>query len=79
MLKISVVVIALFAGLSVARTQIAASDDVLTAISNLENDAVKAIRLFTRKFLAEDWTRGDRWDLFHESRALESNGRQEEH
>jgi hypothetical protein len=59
MLKISVVVIALFAGLSVARTQIAASDDILTAISNLENDAVKAIRLFIRKFLAEDWTWGD--------------------
>ena len=37
MLKISVVVIALIAGLSVARAQTAASDDVVTAISNLEN------------------------------------------
>ncbi|MDX6458260.1 MAG: hypothetical protein QOE55_1957 [Acidobacteriaceae bacterium] len=55
MLKISVVVIALFAGLSVARA--------LTAISNLENDAVKADLAgdptFYKKVLAEDWTRGD--------------------
>jgi hypothetical protein len=42
MLKISAVVIALFAGLSFARAQTAASHDVVTAISNLENDAVKA-------------------------------------
>jgi hypothetical protein len=63
MLKISVVVIALFAGLSVARAQTAASDDVVTAISNLENDAVKADLAgdptFYKKVLAEDWTRGD--------------------
>jgi hypothetical protein len=73
----------LFAGLGVARAQTAASDDVVTAISNLENDAVKGHLAgdptFYKKVLAEDWTRGDkRWDLFHERRALESNGRQED-
>ena len=63
MLKISVAVITLFAGLSVARAQTVASDDVVTAISNLENDAVKADLAgdptFYKKVLAEDWTRGD--------------------
>ena len=62
-LWISLFVIALFAGLSVARAQTAASDDVVTAISNLENDAVKADLAgdpdFYQKVLAEDWTRGD--------------------
>jgi hypothetical protein len=62
-LRISVVVIALFAGLSVARAQTAATADVVTAISNLENDAVKADLAgdpaFYQKVLAEEWTRGD--------------------
>ena len=63
MLKISVVVIALLAGLSVTRAQTGATADVATAISNLENDAVKADLAgdpaFYQKVLAEDWTRGD--------------------
>jgi hypothetical protein len=58
---ISLFVIALFAGLSVTRAQSGA--DVVTAISNLENDAVKAdlagTPAFYQKVLAEDWTRGD--------------------
>jgi hypothetical protein len=62
-LRISVVVIALFAGLSVARAQTAATADVVTAISNLENDAVKADLAgdpaFYQRVLAEEWTRGD--------------------
>ena len=41
-LWISLFVIALFAGLSVTRAQPGAKADVVTAISNLENDAVKA-------------------------------------
>jgi hypothetical protein len=60
-LRISVFVIALFGGLSVARAQTEATVDVVTAISNLENDAVKADLAgdpaFYQKVLAEDWTR----------------------
>jgi hypothetical protein len=60
---ISLSVIALLAGLSVAWAQTIAKGDVATAISNLENDAVKADlagdRDFYRTVLAEDWTRGD--------------------
>ena len=41
-LWISLFVIALFAGLSVTRAQTGANADVVTAISNLENDAVKS-------------------------------------
>jgi hypothetical protein len=41
-LWISLFVIALFAGLSVTRSQTAANVDVVTAIPDLENDAVKA-------------------------------------
>jgi hypothetical protein len=63
MLWISLFVIALFAGLSVTRAQTGAEADVVTAISNLENDAVKADLAgkpaFYQKVLAEDWTRGD--------------------
>jgi hypothetical protein len=59
----SLSVIALFAGLSVTRAQTATQTDVVTAISNLENDAVKADLAgdpaFYQKVLAEDWTRGD--------------------
>src|SRR6202030_1105169 len=59
----SLFVIALFAGLSVTRAQTMAQTDIVTAISNLENDAVKADLAgdadFYQKVLAEDWTRGD--------------------
>src|SRR5271170_3057229 len=63
LLRISVFVIALLAGLSVARAQTGNTADVVTAISNLENEAVKADLAndagFYQKILAEDWTRGD--------------------
>jgi hypothetical protein len=59
----SLFVIALFAGLSVTQAQTGANAKVVTAISNLENDAVKADLAgdpaFYQKVLAEDWTRGD--------------------
>jgi hypothetical protein len=62
-LFISLFVIALFAGLSVARAQTVAKADDIVAISNLENDGVKADLAgdshFYQKVLAEDWTRGD--------------------
>ena len=62
-LWISLFVIALFAGLSVTQAQTGAEADVVAAISNLENDAVKADLAgdpaFYQKVLAEDWTRGD--------------------
>ena len=57
---ISVCVIALVATPSVTQAQTA---DVVTTISNLENEGVKADLAgdpaFYRKVLAEDWTRGD--------------------
>jgi hypothetical protein len=63
MLWISLFVIASFAGLSVIQAQTGANADVVTAITNLENDAVKADLasdpVFYQKVLAEDWTRGD--------------------
>jgi hypothetical protein len=53
-LWISLFVMALFAALSVTRAQTGADADVVTAISNLENDAVKVDlagdTAFTRKF-----------------------------
>jgi hypothetical protein len=59
----TLVAIALFAGLSVTRAQTAANADLETAISNLENNAVRADlagdAAFYQKVLAEDWTRGD--------------------
>ena len=62
-LWISLFVIALLAGLSVTQAQTGAKADVVTAISNLENDGVKADLAgdpaFYQKVLAEDWTRGD--------------------
>jgi len=62
-LWISLLGIALFAGLSVTRAQTMTQIDIVTAISNLENDAVKADLAgdadFYQKVLAEDWTRGD--------------------
>jgi hypothetical protein len=63
LLWISLSVFALFAGLSVIRAQSTAKPEVVTAISILENDAVKADLAgdadFYQKVLAEDWTRGD--------------------
>ena len=60
---ISLFVIAVFAGLSVTEAQTGAKADVVMAISNLENDGVKADLAgdpaFYQKVLAEDWTRGD--------------------
>ena len=62
-LWISLLGIALFAGLSVTRAQTRTQTDIVTTISNLENDAVKADLAgdadFYQKVLAEDWTRGD--------------------
>jgi hypothetical protein len=59
----SLFIIALFAGLRVTRAQTAANTDVVTAISNLENDGVNADLagdpVFYQRVLAEDWTRGD--------------------
>ena len=60
---ISACVIALLAEPGVTQAQTRADADVVTAISNLENDAVKADlagdAAFYQKLLAEDWTRGD--------------------
>jgi lipopolysaccharide export system protein LptA len=62
-LWISLFVIALLAGLSVTRAQTTVTTDAVTAISNLENDGVKADLAgdpeFYQKVLADDWTRGD--------------------
>ena len=62
-LWISVCVVALLTGPGVTGAQTAAEADVVMAISNLENDGVKADLAgdpaFYRKVLAEDWTRGD--------------------
>jgi hypothetical protein len=62
-LWISVFVVVLSAGPSVTRAQTGAEADVVTTISNLENDGVKADLAgdpaFYHKVLAEDWTRGD--------------------
>ena len=63
MLWISVCALALLTGPSLTRAQTATEADVVKAISNLENDGVKADLAgdpaFYRKVLAEDWTRGD--------------------
>ena len=68
-LWISLPGIALFAGLSVTRAQTMAQADIVTTISNLENDAVKADLAgdadFYQKVLAEDWTRGDSDGTFY--------------
>ena len=61
-LRTSLSGIALCAGLSAAQAQTTANADV-TAISNIERDAVKADLAgdpgFYQRVLAEDWTRGD--------------------
>lgn len=68
-LWISLLVIALFARLSVTQAQTAAKTDAVTAVSNLENDAVKADLAgdpgFYQETLAEDWTRGDSDGTFY--------------
>ena len=68
-LCISVFVVALLAEPSVTQAQTRADADGVTAISNLENDAVKADlggdAAFYQKFLAEDWTRGDSDGTFY--------------
>ena len=68
-LWISLFVVALFAGLSVTRAQTMTQTDIVTVISNLENDAVKADLAgdadFYQKVLAEDWTRGDSDGTFY--------------
>ena len=60
---ISLLLIALFAGLNVARAQTASLANIVTAITDLENGAVKADLTgnpaFYHKVLAEDWARGD--------------------
>jgi hypothetical protein len=62
-LWISLVVIALFAGLRATRAQTAPKADAVSSVSSLEDDAVKADLAgdpaFYRNVLAEDWTRGD--------------------
>jgi ketosteroid isomerase-like protein len=68
-LWISLLVIALFARLGVTQAQTAAKTDAVTAVSTLENDAVKADLAgdsgFYQKTLAEDWTRGDSDGTFY--------------
>jgi hypothetical protein len=68
-LWISLSVITLFAGPSLTGAQTVDKANVVTAISNLENDAVKADlagdAAFYRKVLAEDWTRGDSDGTFY--------------
>ncbi|WMT79697.1 nuclear transport factor 2 family protein [Bradyrhizobium sp. Ash2021] len=68
-LWISVCAIALFVGPNVTRAQTAAEADVVTTISNLENDGVEADLAgepaFYQKVLAEDWTRGDSDGTFY--------------
>lgn len=55
--------------LAATRTQSWAEADVVTTISNLENDAVKADLAgdpsYYQKVLAEDWTRGDSDGTFY--------------
>jgi ketosteroid isomerase-like protein len=62
-LGISLFVIALFAGPGVTRAQTGTRADDVAAITNLENDGVKADlagdAAFYQKVLAEDWTRSD--------------------
>ena len=68
-LWISLFVVALFAGHGVTRAQTETNADVVTAITSLENEAVRADLAgnadFYRKLLAEDWTRGDSDGTFY--------------
>lgn len=62
-LWISVCAVGLLAGPGVTRAQTKAEANVVTAISDLENEGVKADLAgdvaFYQEVLAEDWTRGD--------------------
>jgi hypothetical protein len=68
-LAISLIVIAQFAGLNLTRAQTVFEAEAISAISNLENEAVKADlggdAAFYKKVLAEDWTRGDSDGTFY--------------
>jgi hypothetical protein len=65
-LWISLLGIALFAGLSVTRAQTRTQTDIVTTISNLENDAdLAGDEDFYQKALAEYWTRGDSDGTFY--------------
>ncbi len=60
---ISIFAIALTAGVAVARAQAVSKADVVAAITQIENDSVKADlagdKAFYEKTLAADWTGGD--------------------
>jgi hypothetical protein len=56
-LWISLFTVALFPGLSVTRAQTAAETDAVRAISNLENEGVKADLAATRTFTRKFWLR----------------------
>jgi hypothetical protein len=68
-LATSLIVIAQFARMSPAQAQNVGKSDIVSTISNLENDAVKADlegdAAFYRKVLAEDWSRGDSDGTFY--------------
>jgi hypothetical protein len=68
-LLIPAFVITLSVGLTVARAQSGLQDGVVTAVSRLENNAVKADLAgdasFYQKVLTEDWTRGDSDGTFY--------------
>ena len=69
MLSISLFVVSLSILPGVSLAQSRAEPDVMTVITNLENDAVKADlagnSAFYQKVLAEDWTRGDSDGTFY--------------
>jgi hypothetical protein len=68
-LWITLFVLPLFVAPSLTQAQTVGNADVVTAISNLENGAVKADLAgdasFYRTILAEDWTRGDSDGTFY--------------
>ena len=77
-LWVSLFVIALFAGLSVTQAQTTVKTDAVTAISNLENDGVKADLAgdpaFYQKVLAEECSILERHLLLTRSSVHWSNG-----
>ena len=60
---ISILVVALFAGLGITQAQMGSKDDTVAQVTKLENDAVKADlasdKAFYDKLLASDWIGGD--------------------
>src|SRR5882762_6370367 len=62
-LWISLVVVAMLAGLTATWAQTGAKADAVAAVTKLENDGVKADlandKAFYEKVLADDWTGGD--------------------